>query len=368
MKILILNWRDIKNPAAGGAEILTHEMAKRWVKLENDVVLISAGFPGAKNQEIIDGVRIIRMGKWWNVHLLACFYYFKNLRNKIDIIIDEVHWFPFFARLYAGKKTILLACEVANKLFYKCFPWPLAITGRLLEKIYLFLYRNTPTLAISSSTKNDLIKEGFQERNITVLPMGVSCPKEIKIYTKEKRPTIIYLGRINKQKGADDAIEVFKEVKKKIVDAEMWFVGTSKPEYLKRLKKKIANYGFKNTIKFFGFVSSKEKFRLLSQAHILIVPSAHEGWGLVVTEAGLVGTPAVVYNVAGLRDIVKNNINGLVVELNPQAMATGVIKLLSNKEMFKDLQKNAIKIARSYNWETTAALALKELQKFKKND
>jgi|GEM_PF-4102942 len=43
MNILIYNWRDIKNPAAGGAEVFTHENAKRWVEKGNEVTLINNG-------------------------------------------------------------------------------------------------------------------------------------------------------------------------------------------------------------------------------------------------------------------------------------------------------------------------------------
>ncbi len=54
MNILILNWRDIKNPSSGGAEILTHEIAKQWVAWGNSVIQFSSLFAGAKSEEIID--------------------------------------------------------------------------------------------------------------------------------------------------------------------------------------------------------------------------------------------------------------------------------------------------------------------------
>ena len=148
MKILILNWRDIKNPSGGGAEILTHELAKGFIKSNHKVIQFSSSFKNSKPQEAIDKVQIIRKGNWWNVHIFAFFYYLKNHKD-IDIIIDEVHWFPFFAAVYASKKTIALTCEVANKLFFTLFPYPIALLFRGLEKIYLSLYKDTPTMTIS---------------------------------------------------------------------------------------------------------------------------------------------------------------------------------------------------------------------------
>src|SRR3989338_11406818 len=106
MNILILNWRDIKNPSRGGAELLTHELAKRLVSSGHQVYQISERFSGSSEKERIDGVTIVRLGKWWSVHLLAFIYYITRLHSKIDIILDEVHWLPFYARLFAPRKTI----------------------------------------------------------------------------------------------------------------------------------------------------------------------------------------------------------------------------------------------------------------------
>lgn len=357
MNILILNWRDIKNPASGGAEQLTHEIAKRWVKWGHEVTQISAGYAGGKAKEMIDGVRIIRLGGWWSVHFLAFWYYFFKLRGIVDVIIDEVHWFPFFTRLYAKNKTILLSCEVANNLFFQIFPWPVAVWGRTAEKFYLWLYKNTPTLAISPSTKHNLVKEEFDGKKITVLPMGVNLPANIEKYRqlpKEKTPTIIYLGRINKQKGAEDALQAFKIVKQEVPEVQLWFVGGGKPKYIEKLKSQI-----NNDIQFFGHVSDEKKFELLARAHILIVPSVHEGWGLIVPEAGAVGTPAVVYNVAGLRDVVEDNVSGIIVDPTPNEMANAIVRLLENKQAWRKLSEKASKKAKKYDWNNTASSALK---------
>jgi hypothetical protein len=159
MTILILNWRDIKNPAGGGAEILTHELSKGWVNAGNNVLVLSSMFSGAKEHETIDGVNFVRRGRWWTVHAHAFLYYMKN-KKKFDIIIDEVHWFPFFSAIYAKKKTIALTCEVANKLFFTLFPYPVALIFRSLEKIYLFIYRKVPTMTISEFYK----KRSYQRR------------------------------------------------------------------------------------------------------------------------------------------------------------------------------------------------------------
>jgi len=67
MKILIYNWRDIKNPDAGGAEVFTHEIARRWVERGNEVTLFTSKFAGCRKEEVVDRVSIIRDGSKYSV-------------------------------------------------------------------------------------------------------------------------------------------------------------------------------------------------------------------------------------------------------------------------------------------------------------
>ena len=364
-RILILNWRDIKNPGSGGAEILTHEMAKLWVEWGHSITQISAKFNDAKDEETIDGIRVIRMGKWWSVHLLACIYYLKNLRDKTDTIIDEVHGIPFFAALYEPRKTTLFVCEVADRLFFHVFPPLLASVGIMLERIYFRIYKNIPTLAISQSTKEDLIKRGFSKKNITVLPMGLTVPKDLKKLSKEKIPTIIYLSRINKQKGIEDVIDAFKTINEAIPNSRLWVVGSGVPEYIVKIRNKVKSYGLSPTVKFFGYVSESQKFELLARAHIMIFPSIHEGWGIVITEAGVVGTPSAVYNVAGVKDVVKNGERGIVVDKNrPDLLAKAIIRVLENDKLYKELLSRIKSFEKEIGWKETAKSAFSVISKY----
>src|SRR3989344_2724176 len=114
MKVLILNWRDIKNPQSGGAEILTHEIAKRLVKKGNSVTLFCSKYPGAKEREVLDGVEIIRQGYpdarllLSSVHYKAFKFYRSKMMGKVDLVVDEIHGVPFFTPLYVKEKKIAL--------------------------------------------------------------------------------------------------------------------------------------------------------------------------------------------------------------------------------------------------------------------
>jgi len=357
MNILILNWRDPQNPNAGGAELLTREIAKRWVLSGHNITQFCSSFSGGKKIETIDGVKFIRRGKWWNVHIYAFFYYLFKFKNKTDLIIDEVHWLPFFSAVYAPNKTIALTCEVAKKLFFNIFPYPIAICWRVLEKFYLSIYKNTPTMVISPSTYNDLIKEGYNKKNIVTLPMGITTPRSAKVLSKEKNPTIISLGRLNIQKGTLDMIEAFRIIKSEIPSLKLWIVGSGDPQFVKKLKQKLVKNNLQSSVIFHGFVTEDKKFELLSRSHLLIVASLHEGFGLTIPEAGFVGTPAVAYKTQGIQDIIKNNENGILVDQNPSSLAKSAISLFKDKQKYSKMRNEAIKEAKQYSWDNTVKVA-----------
>lgn len=370
MNILVLSWRDIKNPRSGGAEVLTHEIAKRWEKLGHKVTLFSSIFPNSKKEEVVDGVKFVRRGHsdarflFSCVHFLAYRFYRKN-PGKFDVVVDEVHGLPFFTPWYVKEKKVVLICEVAGDLWVKMFGPFFGLFGRCIERLYLrFIYKNIPYLTISDSTQEELIKEGVKKKNITVLPMGVSVPSIIKKTEKEKDPTLIFVGRLSKSKGIEDAIETLSQVLKIYPKTKLWIVGAGEKDYIKFLKKKAKNLHVSDRITFWGYVAQVKKFELMGRAHILLAPSLKEGWGLIVPEAAYVGTPSIVYDVPGLRDIVGNGFSGIKVKENtPDEINKEVVKVLQNKDFYTKLRANARKSSLNYNWDNTAKTALKVIEK-----
>ena len=366
MRILILNWRDIKNPKSGGAEILTHEIAKSWVKMGNEVALFSSHFGGSSNFETIDGVRIVRKGNpdtrslFSSVHFAAFIFYIKNSKD-FDVVVDEVHGIPFFTPWYVRKRKVVLICEVASNLWVTMFGPVFGPIGRMIEQFYIrWVYKNIPYLTISDSSKEELIKEGVNPEKITVLPMGVTVPKEIKRVSKEKDPTIIFVGRLAKSKGIEDAIEMLGKVLSKYPKARLWIVGGGPEEYMGYLKKMAKKLRIESKITFLGFVTEDKKFELMGRAHVLVAPSVKEGWGLIVPEAAYVGTPSIVYNSPGLRDVLKGSNYKTIVKVNtPDALAEEVVKLLEegNTGRYKKID------IKDYSWNKTAETALKVMLK-----
>jgi glycosyltransferase involved in cell wall biosynthesis len=88
---------------------------------------------------------------------------------------------------------------------------------------------------------------------------------------------------------------------------------------------------------------------------LILVPAVLEGWGLVVTESNAMGTPAVAYNVAGLRDSIIDGKTGILVKnKSPESLADSAICLLKDKDRLGKLSFNALSFSRQFSWDNTA--------------
>lgn len=303
-----MNWRDIKNPAAGGAELFTHEVSKRLAKRGYEITIFSSAFEGCLRKEVIENVEIIRNGGRFSVYRKAKNFYFKH-RNEFDLVIDEINTRPFLTPKYVKGNTIVaLIHQLAREYWLYETPFPICYIGYyFFEKHWLSKYMDIPTMTVSESTKTDLVKLGFTK--VYIITQGLSAKPLIRVPEKTERPTILFVGRLKKVKFPDHAIKAFKIVMQKVPNAQLWISGDG------YLREKLERNSCKE-ITFFGKVADDFKLELMKKAHLIVVPSIREGWGLVVTEANACGTPAVAYDVPGLRDAIKNMETGILVPFN----------------------------------------------------
>jgi len=374
IKLLVLSWRDIKNPLAGGAEKYIHEVCKRMVQDGHEVLFFTSSFQGAKGEEVIDGVKIIRRGNSITIYPLAFLYYILHWKGKFNCVLEvKDGGLPWFARFYAGKHVIALVHQTGRDFSYHSYmnsTWRYEVKGilaplmYLLEPLLLSIYKLTPVITVSRSTKMNLLKLGLDSNAVTIVHGGLSLKPVENIPKKERDPTIIYLGRIKRSKGLSELIVALYYVRKNIQNVKLWVAGRGDSSYLNELMRFIDKLGLINNLEFFGYVDEKTKINLLSRAHLLVFPSVMEGWGLTVIEANACGTPVIAFNVPGLRDSIINGETGLLVPYGDiKALANAIIKVLSEDELRAKLSKNAIKWAEKFSWEKTAKEFEKILEK-----
>ncbi len=370
MRILIFSWRGPGHPHAGGAEISTHEHAEGWVNAGHQVTLFTSFYQGAKSQEVIDGVNIIRKGtQILGVHWEALIWYLFENHPKYDMVIDQFHGIPFFTPIYVRAKKLGFIHEVTKEV-WALNPWPRpfnlmpAIIGIICEPlIFKFFYKKIPFMTGSESAKKDLIFWGIPKNNITVVHHGLNSPKNQPAFPKEKAKTLIFLGALSKDKGIEDALRIFSILSSSGFDFQFWVVGKGEANYLKYLKSLSHKLGLDKLVKFWGFASEEKKFELLTKSRILINPSVREGWGLVVVEAAWVGTPTVGYNVPGLRDSILNGKTGLLCSPNPNSCAEAVLSLVKDEKRYQIFRQNCFKWSKKFSWKKSSAESLKLIEK-----
>ncbi len=351
MKILWLNWKDIRHPQAGGAEVYTHQIAKRLVARGHQVTLFTSQPEGLPREEQIDGVQVVRCGKIIGLHDTVYHYarkYVIENQDEYDVIIDEINTRPFMTPKYAQKTIIVLIHQLAREYWFCKTPLPIAIIGRyILEPYWLKQYRNIPTITVSQSTKQDLQRLGFNK--IHIVPNGLNCKPLEKVPQKDDEFTVVFLGRITPTKNPEHAIKAFIKYREMTGKGKLVVIGQG--EQLPKLKRKYTQ----SYIQFTGYLPEKEKREWLTRAHVLLTPSIREGWGQAVIEANAHGTPAIGYNVPGLRDSIKHLDTGILVPYGDiWAMAKALLVLYEDQTLWKRLAKNCLNWARMFSWNASA--------------
>lgn len=353
MNILILNWRDIKNPLSGGAEVSLFEHAKYWKGKGAEVLWFASCFKGAKPEEEIDGIKIIRRGSYYTVHIHALLYYLLKIRKNVEIIVDNFHFVPFFTPFYISKKKIIAFInEPAKNNWFKNIYFPINFLGFFIEPLFFIFYRSIPFITAASSIAKELRDYGISSNNIHIIHHGVSAVRLERDIDKKQPPAIIYLSQLSQDKGIEDALNAFAILSKYNKELRLWVVGKAKNKsYEREIKNLTYRLNIDDKVKFFGFVSEKKKFELLLRSLVLVHPSVREGWGLNVIEANCVGIPAVGYNVTGLKDSIIQMKTGILTENNtPEGLISSLNLLIKDKKLYKKLSKNAIEWSKNFSW------------------
>jgi glycosyltransferase involved in cell wall biosynthesis len=356
MNILALNWNDLKNPLAGGAEVHLESILRRLVTYGHRVTLVCSGWPGGGDEEMIEGVRVIRRGRRSYFNLVVPFL-LRDLvkRETFDVLVEDINKIPFYTPLYLKLNTLVVIPHLfATTVFQEINP----VIGSyiyLAEKPLLHVYGKFPFNVISESTADDIVTRGLPRNQVSVIHCGIDrntfFPSPASV--KYDRPTVLYLGRIKKYKGIQHLILAFKRVKSQVPDARLMIVGAG--DYLPSLQSLTQSLELTADVEFPGFVPVADKVERLRRSHVCVLPSIREGWGLTNIEANAVGTTVVAANSPGLRDSVRHGETGYLYEYgNANELADRLIEILTNEELRKRLESGGLAWADKFSWDDAA--------------
>ena len=192
---------------------------------------------------------------------------------------------------------------------------------------------------------------GVPGNKVKIITNGIDLT-HYKPSAKACSPTISWVGRVKRYKRVDHVLLAFSLITKQIPNAKLIIIGNG--DYLENIKKIAIKLHLSNVI-FTGAVDEKKKVMLMSSSWVTVSSSLIEGWGLTITESAACGTPAVAYDVAGLRDSVRNNETGLLVsDGDVKALAQALLRVLQDEQLRITLSENALRWAMEFSWDKVA--------------
>ncbi len=295
-RVVIVAWRDVASPQAGGSELLVDQLAAGLTARGDQVTLLCGGPTAAHSYAVV------RSGGPYTQFVRAPFAYARRLRD-CDVLVEVCNGMPFLAPLWSSKPMVCMVNHVHTDLWPLRFRPPLCTMGRFMEqRVMPWAHRRSLVLTVSASTAHELQSLGVDRERIRLLhngaaPAGPPSPRSAE-------PLFLALGRLAEYKRIDLLLRLWDRVRP-VVGGRLVIAGEG-PE--RGRLEALAGPG----VVFTGRVSEAEKHRLLAAAWLLVHPALVEGWGIVVTEAALRGTPAVGFDVPGLRDSVAHGQTGLL--------------------------------------------------------
>lgn len=353
MRILLVNWQDLENPQAGGAEIHMFEIFGRLVRMGHDVTLLCGGWPGCAPRARIDGIDIWRAGTRQSFPFLAFPHYRKHLAFLAhDLLIEDINKVPLYTPSWGARRAAALVPHLFGDTAFQELPTPLAAAVWLAERPLSLAYRGVPFEAISESTADDLVKRGIPRELVRVIYPGIDTAHYTPDHAvRAAHPVFAYLGRLKRYKSVDLVIRGFAKLAHPTATLEIAGAGDYRPA----LEQLAASLDLGARVKFLGRVDDAGKVALLRRAWALAFTSPKEGWGITNLEAAACATPVVASDSPGIRESVRHGETGfLVPHGDVDALAAAFRRIADDRSLVTTLGTRARVFAESFTWERSA--------------
>lgn len=221
----------------------------------------------------------------------------------------------------------------------------------------------------AESVKEDLIKHGIS-RPLVVCNNGLHFAPEVedtqlygKFIQKYKivpENTLLYIGRLSKEKNLINLIKIFYSLSLKKSDVRLLLVGDG--PLREELETLVRLYDIEEKVIFVGEVKHDYLFKIgiLKMAKLFVTSSTSEVQPMSIIEALFYGLPIVAYSSQGMTDLIDDKKNGFLIEPgNVEAFVGRIIQVLDEKELYSELSKNALKKASKFTVSNSAKSYLK---------
>lgn len=358
--MLFLATRDWYNPATTGGDNTLWENARYLASVGHEVTYVAAGFRGAASEESVDGLRVVRLGGIHSLWLRTFTYYMSHGRGLYDVVVAEGFGgsrIPRFTPLYVREPIITEWHQVHRALFAVQYPKLLNGPLNLLERMTAWIHRNTLVRAGTEEWRQAFSTIGFKLANAFVVPVSIRDDWLSQANAAPgAEPGILWLGKIRRYKCPHHIIEAMPEVIRANGSARLVIAGRHDDlRYERELRAMVERLGLQGRVEFRFDLSEADKRRLIQESRVMVLPSAVEGFGIVVLEANACGVP-VIASTGVPEGAVRDGFNGLRYQFGDiPALSRQIVKLLQDTALYASLSDNAMKNAQRFAWSRVGA-------------
>jgi len=366
LRVLLLNERDPRHPAAGGAEVHVAEVSRRMAAQGFEITQAACSFPGAADAEELPGLFVRRLGP------LALYYprvvawtARETRRGRFDAVLEHLNKVPYCASLYAATPVVAVCHHLFGASAFLQVAWPIAVGVVAIERLIPRCYRNVDLLAVSESSRDDLVRRGIDPARIAIAHNGIH-PPAIEPRPQALRPLrVAYLGRLEPYKRVERLLRAAARLVPRFPDLELVLIGRG--SHRPALERLAAELGLAARTTFAGFVADDERDALVAGARVAVCPSVKEGWGITVIEVNALGVPVVATDAPGLRDAVRDGETGFLVPDGPEgpfvdALAGRISSLLSDASLAERLSQAALAWSARFRWDAAAEITARTVE------
>ena len=359
----------------GGISTHVYHLSRALVEKGTSVRVITCDFPKAPAEEIIDGVSVSRVdsGRVPESNFLLWIYRLNSqMISKTTELLETERFDLIHAHDWVvGRAAVELKNRLGLPLISTIHATEIGRGGSLdgeyrrkVRDIERLLVEQSDGIICCSNYMLDHIQHvlGAVKTKIRVIPNGVEAsrfnngrqPQPIPTGVSEDRKTILYVGRIVREKGIFTLLDAFEKLRKQGKDVSLVFAGEGPLK--EDLAKEVLRRKLNDRVKLAGFVDEKKLVSLYNSSDAFVLPSHYEPFGMVALEAMASRVPVVVSDVGGLSEIVEDGITGVKVPAyNPSALAEGILRVLEDRELSEQLKENAYRaVQERYRWDMIA--------------
>lgn len=269
-------------------------------------------------------------------------------KQKIDIVHSNSGILPCII----GKVFFNKVCfETRHGLFYtKKQLKNLSFKRKIVE--YLKQYFVNYEIAISENDKKMMNKYfGIRNRKIKLIYNGIAMEDFIPFrkssdYSNDNKLKLVNVGRMTFQKAQDVLLDSVNLLKKNYQNFSLTIIGEGKE------KNNLLKYVKENSLENFVNIEyyKEDIFDYLRNFDILILSSRFEGIPYIMLESMAIGLPVIVTDVGGISNVIKNDINGILVkEESPEDIKNAILSIVLSDNKYKILKENAYKSIENYS-------------------